>query len=59
MIATEKKVTIPANNSVLKVGRERIKEIFAEVILKNMNLVLSRVKRFVDIDGGIIELDEV
>ncbi len=59
MIATEEKVAIPFNNDVLKVGRERSVGILTEVLLKNMNSVVSRVKRSTDVDGGVVKADEL
>ncbi len=49
MIAIEEKVAVPSNDDVLKVGRERSVGILMEVLLKNMNSVVSGVKRFTDI----------
>ncbi len=48
-----------ANDGVLEVGRERSVEILTEVVLKNMNLVSSRVKRFTDVDSSSGEGDKV
>ncbi len=59
MIATEEKVLIPSNDDVLEVGRERSVGILTEVLLKNMNSVVSRVKRFMDVDGGVVKADEL
>ncbi len=59
MIAIEEKVVIPSNNDVLEVGRERSVGILTEVLLKNMNSVVSGVKRFMDVDGGIVKADEL
>ncbi len=59
MIATEEKVVIPSNNDVFEVGRERSVGILREVILKNVDSVLSGVKRFTDVDGSIAKADEL
>ena len=59
MIAPEEKVAIPFNDDVLEVGRDRIVGILTEVILKNVDSILSGVKRFTDIDVSIVKADEV
>jgi len=59
MIAPEEKVVIPFNDDVLEVGRDWIVGILTEVILKNVNSISSGVKRFTDVDGSIVEADEV
>ncbi len=59
MIAIEEKVAIPSNDYVLKVGRERSVGILTEVLLKNTNSVVSGVKRFTDVDGGVVKADEL
>ena len=50
---SEKKITIPANDNVLKVGGERVEWILTEVMLEYANALLSEVKRFVDIDVDV------
>ena len=59
MIATEEKVAIPSNNDVLKVGRDRSVGVLAEVILKNVDSILSGVKGFTDINGSIQSANEM
>ena len=59
IIATEEKVAIPSNNNVLKVGRHRSVGILTKVILKNVDSVLSGVKRFTNVDDSIVEADEL
>ena len=59
MITTKEKVVIPSNNDVFEVGRERSVGILTEVILKNVDSISSGVKRFTDVDGSIVEVDEV
>ena len=58
-IATEEKVTIPSNNYVFEVGRNRSVGILTEVILKNVDSVSSGVKRFTDVDGSVVKADEL
>jgi len=59
MIAPEEKVVIPFNDDVLEVGRDTIVGVLTEVILKNVDSILSGVKRFMDVDGSIFKADEV
>ena len=59
MIATEEKVAIPSNNDVLEVGRDRSVGVLTEVILKNVDSILSGVKGFTDVDGSIVKADEL
>jgi hypothetical protein len=59
MVALEEQVAIPFNNDVLEVGRDRIVGILTKVIPKNVNSISSGVKRFTDVDGSILEADEV
>ncbi len=59
MITTKEKVVIPSNNDVFEVGRERSVGILMEVILKNVDSVLSGVKRFTGVDGSVVEADEL
>ena len=59
MIAIEEKVTIPSSNGVLEVVRERSVGVLTKVLLKDMNSVVSGVKRFADINGGVVKTDEL
>ena len=59
MIAIEKKVAIPSSDGVLKVVRERIVGVLTEVLFKDMDSVLSGMKRFADINGGVVKTDEL
>ncbi len=59
MIAIEKKVAIPSNDDVLEVGRERSVWVLTKVLLKNMNSVVSGVKRFTDVNDSVVKADEL
>ena len=59
MITTKEKVVIPSTDDVFEVGRERSVGILTEVILKNVDSVLSGVKRFTDVDGSVAKADEL
>jgi hypothetical protein len=50
---------LPADNNILEVGRKRIELILIEVILKDMDLILSGVERFINVDGCSVEFDEL
>ncbi len=59
MIAIEKKVAIPSNDDVLEVGRGRSVGVLTKVLLTSMNSVVSGVKRFTDVNGGVVKADEL
>ena len=59
MIATKEKVTAPSNNDVLEVGRDRSVGVLMEIILEDVNSLSSGVKRLTDVDGSVIEADEL
>ncbi len=59
MIAIEEEVAIPSNDDVLEVGRERSVGVLTKVLLKNMNSVVSGVKRFTDVNGSVVKADKL
>ena len=59
LVATKKEVVVPIYNSVLKIGRQRIKWILLQVVLQNMYAVLSRWKWFSNIDGSVVGANQV
>ena len=59
MGAVEEKIAIPTNNDVLEAGRDGGVRILTEVVLKDVDSVFSGVKWFTNVNGSIVEADEL